>query len=109
MSRQPYAFDWRCGREQLVAQSARTPRVVAQELQDLEIFEILSGAVAWLQLQAEFSREAAQLFVGEGGDFLLEQVDIRNDRLVALQLAGIWITQQELEYQRKHKVVGFYH
>jgi len=109
MSRQPYAFGWRCGREQRVAQSAHTPWVVAQELQVLEIFEILSGADSWLKLEAEFSREAAQLVVGEGGDILLVQVDIRNDRLVALQLAGIWITQQELEHQRKHKVVEFYH
>ena len=51
-----------------------------------------------LQLLAEFSGEAAQFVVGEGGDLLLEQVDVGNDRLVALQLAGIGITQQELEH-----------
>ena len=51
-----------------------------------------------LQLLAEFSGEATQLVVGEGGDLLLEQVDVGNDRLVALQLAGIGITQQELEH-----------
>ena len=51
-----------------------------------------------LQLLAEFAREAAQLVVGEGSNLLLEQVDVGNDRLVALQLAGIGITQQELEH-----------
>ena len=50
------------------------------------------------QLLAELGREAAQFVVGEGGDLLLQQVHVGDDRLVALQLAGIGITQQELEH-----------
>jgi hypothetical protein len=59
----------------------------------------LLGGVArnLLKLLAELTGEATELVVGEGGDLLLKQVDIGNDRLVALQLAGIGITQQELE------------
>ena len=46
----------------------------------------------------EGSRFATQFVVGKRVKFLLQQVDIGNDRLVALQLAGIGITQQELEH-----------
>ena len=55
-------------------------------------------ATGRLKLLAEFPREAAQLVVGEGGDVLLEQIDIRNQRLETLQLAGIGIAQQQLEH-----------
>ena len=43
-------------------------------------------------------RLAAQLVVAEGSNLLLQQLNVRNDRLVTLQLAGIGITQQELEH-----------
>ena len=50
------------------------------------------------ELLPKFGRQAAQLVVGEGGDLLLEQIDVGNNRLVALQLAGIGVTQQQLEH-----------
>ena len=46
----------------------------------------------------ESCRLAAQLVIAEGSNLLLQQLNVRNDRLVALQLAGIGITQQELEH-----------
>ena len=50
------------------------------------------------ELLAEFRRQTAQLIVREGCDLLLEQIDVGNNRLVALQLAGIGVTQQQLEH-----------
>ena len=50
------------------------------------------------QLLAKFAGEAAQLLVAEGSDLLLQQVDVGDQGLVALQLAGIGITQQQLEH-----------
>ena len=51
-----------------------------------------------VQSLAKVGGAAAQLVVAEGGDLLLQQVDVGEDRLVALQLAGIGITQQQLEH-----------
>ena len=50
------------------------------------------------QALTELGRAAAQVVVAEGGDVLLKHVHICDDRLIALELAGIGITQQELEH-----------
>ena len=39
-----------------------------------------------------------EVVVRQRSNLLLQKIDIRDDRLVALQLAGIGITQQELEH-----------
>ena len=53
------------------------------------------------QTLLEGSGFATQLIVGERSDLLFKQLNIRNDRLVTLQLAGIGITQQELEHGKR--------
>ena len=59
-----------------------------------------------LQLLAELGRERAELVVAEGGHLLLQQVDVGDDRLVPLQLAGIGITQQQLEHGERPDRAG---
>ena len=44
------------------------------------------------------SRRLARNWSSDEGDLLFQQVDIGKNRLVALQLAGIRVTQQELEH-----------
>ena len=46
----------------------------------------------------EVAGSASQVVIGEGSDLLLQKIDIGDDRLIALQLAGIGVTQQELEH-----------
>ena len=52
----------------------------------------------FVALLAELSGAAAQVLIGKRSNVLLQQIDVGDDRLVALQLAGIGITQQELEH-----------
>jgi hypothetical protein len=65
------------------------------------------GRLGLLQLLAELGRQATQLLVTEGLDLLLQQVDVGHQRLVALQLAGIGITQQQLEHGDGLSVVAY--
>ena len=53
------------------------------------------------ELLAEFRRKTPQVVVGEGGDLLLEETYVGNEGLIALQLAGIGITQQQLEHRSR--------
>ena len=61
-------------------------------------FNAAATTAGVLQLLAKLGCEAAQIVVREGSNLLLEQVDVGDNRLVALQLAGIRVTQQELEH-----------
>ena len=56
-----------------------------------------------VQTLTELRRASTEVVIAEGRDLFLEQIDIRNNRLIALQLAGIWVTQQELEHINKEK------
>ncbi len=58
-----------------------------------------AGVAGIGELLAEFSRQAPQIVIGERLNLLFEKIDIRDKRLEALQLAGIGITQQQLEHR----------
>ena len=58
-------------------------------------------AAGLIKLGAKFGGQSPQLVIAEGSDLLLKQVDVGNNRLVALQLAGIGITQQQLEHVKQ--------
>ena len=63
-------------------------------------------AASLVKLGAKFGGQSPQLVIAEGSDLLLEQVDVGNNRLVALQLAGIGVTQQQLEHGEGLSVLG---
>ncbi len=64
-------------------------------------------AAGLVKLGAKFGGQSPQLVIAEGNDFLLKQVDVGNNRLVALQLAGIGVTQQQLEHGEGLSVVTY--
>ena len=71
-----------------------------EQLSSMRPDDIVVLELSSYQLEAlpPVPRASAQVVVAQRRNLLLEQIDVRHDRLITLQLAGVGVTQQELEH-----------